>query len=423
MHPIVRLVGIFVAFLTTAAAWLVLGGIVTSRTHEQTSALDGRVSDLWGRAQVQSAPTFTEEWSIEVASKEAVTDPRTGLVSLVEKFEWVPQSQQVDPSKSRLNVDLHLDQRRRGLLWYPLYDVALAGTWTYTHTGPPRTLRVGFAFPDADGSYDDFRFVIDGVDHASDVRPQGGAMSWVVPVVTDQVVTLELGYESRGSTEWMYQPTQGVGRVDDFALVMTTDFANIDYPRMARSPNTRTPTAHARTGQGWTLEWVNASLVSGTGIGMVMPERVQPGELAADLSFSAPFSLGLFFLWIYALGLLRGVEIHPINYVFVAAAFFAFQLLFSYTADHLPVEAAFALASAVSVGLVVSYLRLAVGSRFAFVEAGLAQLLYQVGFALAHFWDGFTGLTITVLGVGTLFALMQLTGRIRWGEVLRRGRA
>lgn len=413
MHPIVRLLGIFAVFLTTAAAWLVLGGVVTSRTSEQSFALDGRVSDLWGRPQVQLAPTFTEEWTVEVASTENVTDPRTGLVSVVQKVERVPQSQRVDPSRSRVAADLHLDQRRKGLLWYPLYDVGFAGTWTYTHTGPARDLRVGFAFPDAEGSYDNFRFVVDGVDRAADVRPQGGAMSWVLPVTTGQVVTLDLGYESRGSTEWTFQPTEGVGRVDDFALVMTTDFADIDYPRMTRSPNTRTPTA-----DGWRLEWVNESLVSGTGIGMVMPQRVQPGELAADLSFSAPFSLGLFFLWIYALGLLRGVEIHPINYVFIAGAFFSFDLLFAYTADHLPVEVAFGLASFVSVGLVVSYLRLAVGSRFAFVEAGLAQVLYQVGFALAHFWDGFTGLTITVLGIGTLFALMQLTGRIRWAEVL-----
>jgi hypothetical protein len=71
--------------------------------------------------------------------------------------------------------------------------------------------------------------------------------------------------------------------------------------------------------------------------------------------------------------------------------------------------------------LVVSYLRLVVGPRFAFVEAGLAQLLYLVGFSLAHFWEGFTGLTVTVLGIVTLFALMQLTGRIKWAEVLARG--
>jgi len=102
------------------------------------------------------------------------------------------------------------------------------------------------------------------------------------------------------------------------------------------------------------------------------------------------------------------------------AVFFAFNLLFGYTADRLPVEAAFLLSSAVSVGLVASYLRLVVGSRFAFLEAGLAQLLYQVGFSFAHFFDGYTGLSITVLVVVTLFFLMQLTGRLSWSAVFRR---
>ncbi|MDP2314638.1 MAG: inner membrane CreD family protein [Pseudomonadota bacterium] len=415
MHPVLRLLGIFVVFLTTVAAWIVLGGIVTSRTQGQSMELDGRVSDLWGSLQTQDAPTFTEEWVIDVPSKEEVTDPRTGLVSVVQKVERVQQNRVVDPSRTRVDVDLHLDQRRKGLLWYPLYDVAFTGNWTYTHAGPARDLRIAFAFPDQQGLYDDFRFVVDGVDRTAEIRPQGGSLQWVLPVAPGQVVTLDVAYKSRGMREWVFRPTQGVGRVDDFALVMHTDFKRIDYPRMTTSPRTKTA-----TDGGWTLEWSYASLVSGYGIGMVMPERVQPGELAADLSFSAPFSLALFFLWIYALGLLRGVELHPINYVFIAAAFFAFQLLFAYTADQLPVEATFALASVVSVGLVVSYLRLAVGNRFAFVEAGVAQLLYQVGFALAHFWDGFTGLTITVLGIVTLFALMQLTGRIKWSEALAR---
>jgi inner membrane protein involved in colicin E2 resistance len=135
------------------------------------------------------------------------------------------------------------------------------------------------------------------------------------------------------------------------------------------------------------------------------------------MSFSAPISLGLFMLWIQVLALLRGLDVHPVNHVFLAAAFFSFHLLFGYTADRLPVEAAFALSAAVSVGLVVSYLRLVVGPRFAWREAGIAQLVYLVGFSLAHFWEGWTGLTVTVLGILTLFAVMQLTGRIRWTEV------
>lgn len=150
---------------------------------------------------------------------------------------------------------------------------------------------------------------------------------------------------------------------------------------------------------------------------MEMPARIQPGPLAASMSFSAPISLGLFMLWIYVLGLLRGVEVHPVNHLLLAGAFFSFHLLFAYTVDHLPVEVAFALSALVSMLLVVSYLRLVVGPRFAFVEAGFAQLVYLVGFALAHFWEGLTGLTVTMLGILTLFVLMQLTGRIRWADV------
>ena len=88
------------------------------------------------------------------------------------------------------------------------------------------------------------------------------------------------------------------------------------------------------------------------------------------------------------------------------------------SADHLPVTYAFTLSSVVSVFLVVSYLRLAVSSRFAYVEAGTAQLVYLVGFSLAHFWEGFTGLTTTALAIATLYLVMQLTARVSWSTVL-----
>jgi hypothetical protein len=66
--------------------------------------------------------------------------------------------------------------------------------------------------------------------------------------------------------------------------------------------------------------------------------------------------------------------------------------------------------------LVVSYLRLVVGMRFAALEAGTAQLIYLVLFSYAFFWRGFTGLSITIIAIITLFVVMQATGRIRWSE-------
>jgi inner membrane protein involved in colicin E2 resistance len=158
--------------------------------------------------------------------------------------------------------------------------------------------------------------------------------------------------------------------------------------------------------------------VSGFGVGMIMPSRIQPGELASALAFSAPVSLFFYFLVIFVLATLRKIDIHPINYFFIAGAFYAFHLLFAYTANHLTIEAAFLLCSCVSVLLVVSYLRLVVSARFALREAAIAQVIYLIGFSLAHFWEGFTGLTVTVLAILTLFALMQLTGRVKWSEVM-----
>ena len=117
--------------------------------------------------------------------------------------------------------------------------------------------------------------------------------------------------------------------------------------------------------------------------------------------------------------MIKGIRIHPMNYFFIAAAFFSFHLLLSYLVDHISVDLAFAISSAVSIFLVVSYMRLVVSDRFAFVEIGLCQLLYLVGFSYSFFFDQFTGLVITLLCVLTLFIMMQITGKTDWAEIFR----
>ena len=79
------------------------------------------------------------------------------------------------------------------------------------------------------------------------------------------------------------------------------------------------------------------------------------------------------------------------------------------------------LASLVSITLVVSYLRLVCGLRRALFYAGGAQLVFLVLFSYAFFFEEYTGLTVTIGAVLTLFVLMQLTGRIDWEAVFARG--
>src|SRR5260370_1377520 len=99
----------------------------------------------------------------------------------------------------------------------------------------------------------------------------------------------------------------------------------------------------------------------------------------------------------------RGNDLHAMNYFFLACAFFAFHLLLAYLADHISIHAAFLISSVVSIVLVVSYLRLVVDLRFAVVDAGLTQLIYLVLFSYAFFFEGFTGLTLTIGTIITLF--------------------
>lgn len=150
---------------------------------------------------------------------------------------------------------------------------------------------------------------------------------------------------------------------------------------------------------------------------MDLPNRLNPGPLAARITAFAPVSLLFFMVVMVILGVLQQRNLHPVNYGFLSAAFFAFHLLLAYLVDHVDIHVAFVAASAVSIGLVVSYLRLVSGTAFALGRAGLAQLIFLVLFSYAFFFEGYTGLTVTLGAIVTLFVLMQMTARVDWANV------
>ncbi|MBT3220379.1 MAG: hypothetical protein HN348_14935 [Proteobacteria bacterium] len=421
MRGVLYLVSLAVIFVVTSGAWLAFGGLMMARTDIQEHQLEGAVADLWGQPLAQEAPTVTFEWYVTVDKTETLLDGH-GRAMIDQNGKPMQRHYQVQELRTKseqltstdLDVDLQLDQRRKGLMWFALYNVDFNGNWSFAHEGNQTGKAwIDFAFPVRNGVYDDFHFEVDGQEMADKYQPENGRIRVPVDVAPGDKVAFRVAYLSRGQDEWKYVPSYNVGQLSDFDLAMTTDFADIYFPAYTLSPSSK-----EQLDGGWTLNWEFVRLVTGHGMGMVIPSPIQPGPLAASMSFSAPISLGLFLLWVYVLALIRNIEIHPINYAFLAATFFSFHLLFGYTVDHLTVELAFALSSIVSVVLMITYLRLVAGPRFALFEAGGAQLLYLVGFSLAHFWDGFTGLTVTILGIVTLFALGQLTGRIKWAERL-----
>lgn len=399
-----RIAAIIFIYICATVAWIILGATIMDRTYSTDDRMKDKVSSNWGMPQTQKPPTAMYSRTDEVNVEETVDgrkvirkDHRTTTLAL-------------PLDRSGIGVWFHLDHRQKGLLWYATYNVKFDGDYSFRVAAEkPGEVKVTIPFPAQQAIYDDLVLTVNG--KPEPFSNDGNGLATVVAASAGETVVVHVGYKSQGLDRWAYSFGDDVSQVREFRLVMNTDFKDIDFPE-----NTLSPTEKKEAGNGWVLTWNYTSLLSGFQIGMEMPQKLQPGPLAGQISFFAPVSLLFFFFLMFIITTLRGIDLHPMNYFFLAAAFFAFHLLLAYTADHISIHAAFAISSAVSIFLVISYLRLVVGMRFAAVEAGISQLIYLVLFSYAFFFKGFTGLAITIGSVVTLFVVMQMTGRIRWSD-------
>jgi inner membrane protein involved in colicin E2 resistance len=400
-----KIVAIVFIFICTSVAWAILGTTIFARTYDSTAASSSRVASTWGTEQNQGPPTAS--YITQITKTQDVAENG----KIVKKSWTEALTNELPLESTRINVDLDLQHRQKGLLWYSTYKVRFAGVYGFRNpTDKEQTLIFRLQFPTAQAIYDDLTFAVDG--NAATLTNENNAAKAEVKIGAGKTAQLSVGYSSQGLNEWRYSfGSNSVAQVKDFNLQMTTNFKDIDFP-----DNTLSPSEKHETGNGWKLNWSYKSLLSGYQIAMVMPEKLQPGPLAGRISFFAPVSLLFFFFLMLIITTMRGIDLHPINYSFLAAAYFSCHLLMAYLVDHVSIHAAFAISSAVSIFLVISYLRLVVGIGFASREAALAQFVYLVMFSYAFFLKGFTGLAITIGSVLTLFVVMQVTGRIRWAE-------
>jgi hypothetical protein len=413
-----RLLTIGFIWLACAGAWAILGSTLAFRSGAASGDLRSSVHALWGPPLVQAPPSARGSETHRTRTKEQRFDEKEKRYFEVERQVDVTTEKDLPLESSDLDARLALEHRRKGLLWFPTYTVDFAGRYEFRNDGATAR-RVEVAFPvEARGvTYDGFA-VTDGDGAPIEVAFDEGRARFARTLAAGARLAFEVRYRTRGTERWSYG-TYGVGlgpeqgRARRFRLTVAADFAAVDFP-----PGTLSPTEQETRDGRWTGTWRFDQVVGSAPVGLVLPERLNPGPLASKITFFAPVSLLFFFFVTGVLLAARGRAIHPMNYFLLACAFFAFHLLFAYLIDHVAVGPAFAAASLVSVALVVSYARLFVGWRTALAQLGASQLLYLVLFSFTFFWEGFTGLAITVGAILTLFVIMQITGRVDWGKAL-----
>ena len=395
---------IIVVFCAASVGWMILGSTIEYRTSSLTRRLGVEVDALWGPTDVvQPAPTQLAR-----------------TVYMKNNVEHVSWSDPADPLASEIDVRFVHDHRYKGLIWFSTYTVEFSGTYTVACRDPNgRPERFEFTLPSRASAFENLRASLDG--QPLDLADVKRANTLTVSLPGDtQPHTVAVAYRTQGRDRWLYDLGRGgeaATMVRQFTLTAATDFTEIDYPKGSISP---TPSPAEAVDGGMQAIWKFENRTSREKIGIEMPSRQNAGAVAGRMAFSAPVGLLFFFTILFTVVILKKVSLHPMHYLFISAGFFAFHILMAYLVDRITLEYAFWICAVVSVFLVISYMRLVAGVKFAVVYVGLAQLVYLVGFSYAFTWEGNTGLTITIAAIATLFVLMQATGRLDWSDVFKR---
>ncbi|CAA6689917.1 MULTISPECIES: inner membrane CreD family protein [unclassified Lentimonas] len=385
---VLSLLAVGFIYICTAVAWFILGGALTHRSVDRSGAFTHEVMKGWGPELRQAHPIAWYDSPAGASGRSAVS-----------------------PSASQIDVKLGYEPKRKGLFWYRTYKTEFEAHYEIPNPTPiDQTVYVAFTLPSQDASFNAFTFELDGAGVDEPVLREG-TITQAVVIPAHGSAPLKVTYHARGLNRWDYN-LGNADRVQNFALTMETDFDEINFPAGTGSPTDRSVISAG----GWDLIWDYPDVIGAQSIGMDMPKVLNPGPVASRISFFAPVSLLFFFAVLLIFGAVTGMNLHPMNYFFLAAGCFAFQLLFAYTVDLMPIHLCFFLSAGVSLALVCGYLH-AVGGRALTRIALPAQFAYMVLFSYSFFFDGLSGVTIAVGAVATLAVLMVATAKMDWSEV------
>jgi hypothetical protein len=216
-----RIIAIVFIFGCAAVAWMVLGATIFARTQSSDSTLKGRVASTWGTAQKQAAPSATTDRL--VPKQIETTEGGRTVIRTVEQRETL----QLPLDQSRINVDLKLEHRRKGLLWYATYGVTYAGTYRFHNTTARDSVTFTLPFPASRAIYDNLTFAVNGTPVSTTSGAEG--TSAIVRIAPGERATLAVGYRSQGLGDWRYEFGGDVAQVRDFDLEVTTNFKDVDF--------------------------------------------------------------------------------------------------------------------------------------------------------------------------------------------------
>ncbi len=389
-----KIIAIGIIYIIGWAGWWTLGTITSIRSNDFSSRLGPQVEALWGTKLSQQAPSF----SIRI--------PGTG------RKRWLM------PSDNNIKIEIIPDYRKKGLLWYSTYNCIFDGVYSIENTQQvTQKIYLHFDFPAKGATYDEFSMHLDDRLLVTPVDTIAG-IDEIIELAPGEKTDFKIHYKTRGIDSWKYLMAKNTGRVQNFSLMAKTGFKNVDFTDDSLSPMSKTE-SESGLGDSMLLTWEASDLITNGNIGIIIPEKINPGPLTTRITYFAPVCLFFFFILIATIGIMYKINIHPMHYFFVTSGFFAFHLMLSYLAGHVWIHLAFIISASVSTLLVTFYLSAALGKQFPYKIAVVGQLFFLILFSYTFFIKGITGLIVATGSVVTLGILMKVTANVDWDEVFK----
>lgn len=393
--------------MITTIAWMILGASNSSRTSKSFSSLKREVASLFGEEITINSPLCYYK---KKTQREEVIDGKKVIKDVfIKKY--------IELVKSDIEIKINLDQRKKGNLWFPTFQSEFIGEYIFQINNNSSQYYVYSTLESSDSIYRDIILKINDKVNEN-ILPLVNKQEISVTPNDKNQIKLFISYKCTGMEELLYFITTDeneICQINDFNFKIITDFKNFDFPNAMMSPINK-----IETDNGFELLWQLKNAATGKDIGIVIPNKLNPGEIVTRVTFFAPVSLLFFFIVIFIIAIILKVEFHPMHYFFLAATFFSFHLMYSYFSEHLNLYITFGISSIVSLILTVTYLRLFAPKKITFLYAPISQIIYLVIFSFSFFYKGISGLIVTICSVITLFILMQITGKIKWDEVFKK---
>jgi hypothetical protein len=286
---------------------------------------------IWGRPHTQVELTVMHTHEVEVQEEIPREDPtQPPLYRTVTETQEVPQNSITGFTG---DVKMQLSEREKGYALYSGYVIAVTLNYDVVNDSP-FTTDATFTFPLSEGQtlFENFVIQMDGKDISSDLRFAKDTVSWTTKMTPQQRSKIVINYSSRGMDYFYYQiPVQR--EIRNFVLTLTIDrlpVSLLNYPDGVITPTEIKPTPD---GRGSILTWKLDRAITIAGMGVALPQPLQPGAQVLRVLVLSPYALTLLGAMLALTMLIWGLQVRFLDLALLSAVYSMQFLLMAALSD------------------------------------------------------------------------------------------